>query len=79
VLEYLNLSGLDRLGPPLVALLLASRLPNLRTLDYDQMIQAWIYSVEGIIHDFYFKRFDFLGKSKRSRWYEYLKTSDLLH
>jgi hypothetical protein len=56
VLEYLSLSGLDRVCPPLVALLLASRLPNLRTLDYDRMIQVWIYSVVGIINDFIFKR-----------------------
>jgi hypothetical protein len=77
MLEYLNLSGLDRVWPPVVALLLASRLPHLRTLDYDRMIQAWIYSVVGIINHFIFKTLIFWEKVTVSLIFE--NYNDLLH
>jgi|LakMenEpi03Aug12_release.lakeMendotaPanAssembly.Ray.scaffolds.fasta_scaffold3865583_1 hypothetical protein len=71
MLEYLSLSGLDRLWPPVVALL-ANRLPNLRTLEYDRMIQAWIYSVVGTINRFIFKALIFREKVKVSLVFENL-------
>ncbi len=76
MLEYLSLSGLDRVSLPVVALLV-HRLPHLRTIDYDRMIQAWIYSVVGMINHFIFKALIFWEKVKGL--VGFLKTGDLLH